>query len=88
MMSLCVMTCPTHGDWTYSSDRPSPCPGCVSGYLASGVLTIRDHFAAQIAPALLVASSAAISATKFDAEKLAETAYQIADALLRARART
>jgi len=47
-------------------------------------ITLRDHFAAQILPAMLIApKEAGVPRLKMDA--MAEAAYAFADAMLRAR---
>ena len=52
-----------------------------------GGLRLRDYFAANIVCGLMAGEAAATAQTRYTADRLAERAYQLADAMIAARAR-
>jgi hypothetical protein len=53
--------------------------------MSNDAITLRDHFAAQILPAMLIAPKEA-GVPRLKMEAMAESAYDFADAMMRARA--
>lgn len=58
-----------------------------TGGPASGGITVRDYFAARIAPAMYAGAVNAYECCEWDYESIAVSAYRFADAMLRERDR-